>query len=197
MSRSVAQSTGARETGRFVLGSGLRLPSGGRRMLQVFLLGEQVIRNGTSIVRTRSSRTLELVAFLAAHADVPQSRQRLAGLFWPESSDEQALTNLRRELHHLRQLLGDDPALVVTTRELTWHDSATCDVDLREFDKHYAAAIAASDDVEALAEANAALSCYRGELMPSSYEDWLVALRAEREQHCVDLLDLVSAKRTS
>src|SRR5690348_2310722 len=190
MARSVAQGTGARESNRFVRRSGLRLPSGGRRMLHISVLGEQVIRNATDIVRTRSSRTLELVAFLAAHAEVPQSRQRLAGLFWPDSSDEQALTNLRRELHHLRQLLGDDPALVVTARELTWHDSATCNVDLREFDKHYAAAMAAADESEALAEAGAAIARYRGELMPSSYEDWLVALRAEREQHCVDLLDL-------
>ena len=39
----------------------------------------------------------------------PQTRQRIAGLFWPDSTDAQALTNLRRELHHLRRTLGDEP----------------------------------------------------------------------------------------
>ena len=50
-----------------------------------------------------------LVAFLAAHAGSPQLRQRIAGLFWPDSTDAQALTNLRRELHHLRNALGSEP----------------------------------------------------------------------------------------
>ena len=39
------------------------------------------------------------------------SRVHLAGLFWPESSDEQALTNLRRELHTLRHALPTFGAL--------------------------------------------------------------------------------------
>ena len=166
-------------------------------MLHISLLGEQVVRRGTDLVRTKSSRTLELVAYLAAHADLPQSRQQMAGLLWPDSADEQALTNLRRELHHLRQLLGDEPALDVTARELCWHDSATCDVDVREFDRHAAAAFAAADDADALNHAVAAIVRYRGELLPGHYDDWLIDLRAEREQQCVDLLDLVIAMRTS
>ena len=168
----------------------------GRRTLQISLLGQQVMASATGVVRTRSSRTLELVAFLVAHAGVRQRRQRIAGLFWPESTDEQALTNLRRELHHLRQILGTDPSLVADQRDLCWQDSATCDVDVRAFDRHHAAAVAAravGDDAEAVAQAVAGVARYRGEFMPGSYEDWLVEVRAEREQRCVDLLDLLCA----
>ena len=76
-------------------------------MLHVSLLGESAITDdGTGTVRTRSSRAVVLVAFLVGHAGSLQSRQRIAGLFWPESTDAQALTNLRRELHHLRQVLA-------------------------------------------------------------------------------------------
>jgi DNA-binding SARP family transcriptional activator len=78
--------------------------------MRVSVLGEQAIvddRSGS--VRTRSSRAVVLVAFLALHAGSPQARQRIAGLFWPDSTEAQALTHLRRELHHLRQVLGDDP----------------------------------------------------------------------------------------
>jgi DNA-binding SARP family transcriptional activator len=62
-------------------------------MLQVALLGEQVISDANGAVRLRSSRTLALVAFLVVHAGSPQSRQRIAAQFWPDSTDEQALTN--------------------------------------------------------------------------------------------------------
>src|SRR5215831_16877910 len=68
-------------------------------MLRVALLGEQaIIRDGTG-VRVRSSRGVALVAFLVVHVGVPQARERIAGLFWPESADGQALTNLRHALH--------------------------------------------------------------------------------------------------
>ena len=103
-------------------------------MLHVCVLGEQSVTDErTASVRIRSSRTVALIGFLAAHAGSPQTRQRIAGLFWPESGDGQALTNLRRELHSLRQLLGDEPSLVVTPRDLCWRDSPTCRVDLRRF----------------------------------------------------------------
>jgi len=75
-------------------------------MLYVSLLGEQAITEDGTSVQARSSRAVALVAFLAAHAGAPQSRQRIAGMFWPESTDAQALANLRRELYHLRQILA-------------------------------------------------------------------------------------------
>ena len=104
-------------------------------MLHVSLLGEQAITDdGTGSVRIRSSRAVALVAFLVVHAGSPQTRQRIAGLFWPDSTDAQALTNLRRELHYLRQVLGDEPSLVVTPRDLCWRDTETCRVDVRIFD---------------------------------------------------------------
>jgi DNA-binding SARP family transcriptional activator len=93
-------------------------------VLHVSLLGEQVIAHDGTGVRARSSR-VELVAFLMAHAGSPQARQRIAGLLWPDSTEAQALTNLRRELHQLRQVLGAEPSLVVTSRDLCWRDTET------------------------------------------------------------------------
>jgi DNA-binding SARP family transcriptional activator len=88
-------------------------------VLHMSLLGEKaIIDDEAGSVQARSSRAVVLVAFVAVHAGSPQSRQRIAGLFWPESTDAQALTNLRRELHHLRQVLGNEASLVVTPRDL-------------------------------------------------------------------------------
>lgn len=167
-------------------------------MLHVSLLGEQSIADDGTGIRARSSHTVALIGFLVTHAGSPQARQRIAGLFWPDSVDGQALTNLRRELHQLRQVLGDEPSLVVTPRDLCWRDTETCRVDVRVFvtgrDAARAAA-AAGDDDGVLRHASLAIAQYRGDLLPGVYEDWVLDARSELERECVDLCDLVCAAR--
>ncbi|WP_326833867.1 AAA family ATPase [Amycolatopsis rhabdoformis] len=161
-------------------------------MLYVSLLGGQSISHGaTGPPVTRSPRAIALVGYLVTHAGLPQPRQRLAALFWPDSSDAQARTNLRRELHHLRQVLGDEPALLATATDLSWQDTPGCRVDVRVFDAERRAALAASADEEVRDHAGAALAEYRGELMPGLADEWLFASRAELEQQCVGLCDLL------
>src|SRR5579875_1391513 len=152
-------------------------------MLRISVLGEQaIVDERTGGVCARSSRAVVLAGFLACHAGLPQQRQRIAGLFWPDSTDAQALTNLRRELHYLRQVLGDDPSLVVTPRDLCWRDAGTCRVDVRVFDTERAAALAA-----------AAVGEYRGDLLPGTDDQWLIGARAQLRRQCVDLCDLICA----
>lgn len=168
-------------------------------MLRVSLLGEQTIADDRAgSVRAGSSRAVALVAFLVVHAGSPQARQRIAGLFWPESGDAQALTNLRRELHHLRQVLGDEPSLVVTSRDLCWRDTESCHVDVRVFDierKAALAAAAAGDDNGILLHSAAGIAAYRGELLPGVYDDWVLDARSQLERQCADMCDLVCAAR--
>ena len=165
-------------------------------MLHVSLLGEQAIVDAAGSARTRSSKTVALVGLLASHAGADQPRQHIAGLFWPGSSDAQARTNLRRELHHLRQVLGGDDSLTVTSTALSWHDTDTCEVDLRVFLRERAAAVAArrdGDDARAVTHGRLALERYRGSFLPASYDDWVETVRADLERMCVDLCDLVTA----
>ncbi len=167
-------------------------------MLYLSLLGEQAISDGGASLRAHSSRTAALVAFLVAHAGSPQPRQRIAGLFWPESTDAQALTNLRRELHHLRQVLGDEPSLVVTPRDLCWRDTDTCRVDLRIFDIEREAAARpprpattrrSSPTPPRPWPSTGATCC------PAQYDDWLLEARSELDRQCVDLCDLLAGAR--
>lgn len=171
-------------------------------MLRISLLGEQsIVDADTGAARSRSARTLALAAFLVVHAGSPQPRQRIAGLFWPDSTDAQALTNLRRELHTLRNALAGEPCLVVTANDLCWQDGGAVAVDLRVFDREYDAARRAEgedeDEDEAVAtHVDAALAAYRGDLLPGLHDDWVLEARAEVQDRAVRLCALACAVRT-
>jgi DNA-binding SARP family transcriptional activator len=168
-------------------------------VLRVTVLGgQQITDDRDGGVRVRSSRALALVAYLAVHAGVPHARQRVAGLLWPDSGDAQALTNLRRELHHLRQVLGDKGSLQATGRDVCWVDSPTCHADVRAFDAERTTALAAAesgDDNAVIEHGASAIAWYCGDLLPGVYDDWLDEARARLERQCVELCDLVSAAR--
>jgi DNA-binding SARP family transcriptional activator/tetratricopeptide (TPR) repeat protein len=163
-------------------------------MFRIRLLGEQVVSDAAGTPSALPPRAVALLGYLALHAGLPQQRARIATLFWPDSTDEQALTNLRRELHHLRHALGAETGLVATGRDLCWRDTAGCRVDLREFVLEGDAARAAhreDADAEVVAHATAALAAYGGEFLPGGYDDWQLEARAELDTRCVSLCELL------
>jgi DNA-binding SARP family transcriptional activator len=152
-------------------------------VLEVSLLGEQYVAGSTATNLARSSRSIALLAFLALHADAPQPRQRLAATFWPDSTEQQARTNLRRELHHLRVLLGDEPSLVVEPATLMWRESPTCRVDVCVFHRERQLALQAvepGDQHAMLQHGAAAVAVYHGDLLPGMLDDWVLAEREQR-----------------
>lgn len=162
-------------------------------MLEISLLGGVAVRGrGTPA----SSRAIGLLTYLAVNADTPQSRSHLAGMFWPDSTDSQARTNLRRELHQLRSLLGEDNALVSEATTLAWQDVEGCRVDVRMFLRERQSALAAErgGDLEGLvSHGQAAVDAYRGPLLPGWYDDWVLDARESLQQQCVDLCGRVLA----
>jgi DNA-binding SARP family transcriptional activator len=168
-------------------------------MIEIRLLGEQLVATGAQPGRRRpSSRSAGLLAYLVLHAGIGEARPHLAGNFWPDSTESQARTNLRRELHELRVALGDCPSLVIEPTTLTWCDTPACRVDVRVFYAEREAAFAArsrDDGDEFLRHADAAIAEYRGELMPGVYDDWLLDHRDRVRRECVDLCDLAAAGR--
>ena len=165
-------------------------------MLEVSLLGEQYVEGSPATNPSRSSRSVALIGFLAVHADAPQPRQLLAATFWPDSTERQARTNLRRELHHLRVLLGDDPSLVVAPATLMWREWPTCRVDVCVFQRERQLALqalATGEQYAMLEHASAAIEEYRGDLLPGMYDDWVLAEREQLSRQCVELCDQVIA----
>src|SRR5438270_13716724 len=72
--------------------------------LYLRLLGDfSLIYDDRQVTGLNTTRLQSLLAFLVLHRDVPQQRQHLAFLFWPDATEAQARNNLRQLLHQLRQ----------------------------------------------------------------------------------------------
>jgi DNA-binding SARP family transcriptional activator len=74
--------------------------------LHLDLLGTfRLCRGDQPVAGFEHARLQHLLAYLALHRFAPISRQQLAFLFWPDSTDQQALKNLRTSLTRLRHAL--------------------------------------------------------------------------------------------
>lgn len=147
--------------------------------LQVRLLGASDLRQRNEVLKGLDQpRLRELLAYLLVHRAAPVSRQQLAFLFWPDSTEEQARTNLRNLWHRLRRTLPDAECFLISD-ELTmqWRTDAPCSLDVAEFEASLAQARqAAGADAEAQ-HLEQAVARYGGELLPGCYSDWLLAER--------------------
>jgi DNA-binding SARP family transcriptional activator/tetratricopeptide (TPR) repeat protein len=170
-------------------------------MLEISLLGEQrVAVDGSVVAALGAPRPMALVGFLLMHRDAPQRREHIAAQFWPESTDAQARTNLRRELHSLRAGFPQvDSWLTADGGTLLWRLSPDCELDVAAFETAAdtaAKARAAGDDVSFRQAAATAVGLYRGELMPALYDDWVVPERDRLRRSCLTLLDeLITLER--
>ena len=159
--------------------------------LRVELLGGfRVFVDGGAAPRLPTARQQQLVAFLILHArGAPIPRQRIAGSLWPESNDAQALTNLRRELHHLRE---DWPALDALidagSRTLGWRAPAGAVVDVVAFEA--AADRGLRGERSGLEEA---ARLYKGDILPECTSEWIDADRERLRQRARTVLTCLVA----
>ena len=113
--------------------------------------------------RRERDRLQRFLALIALRSD-PQHRSRLAFELWPESEERQARTNLRKLLHHLRQSLPDLEEFIEIEHEVVWWlPSGPSEVDVLRF-----------RDAIAAGHLELAARLYAGDLLPASYDDWVL-----------------------
>jgi DNA-binding SARP family transcriptional activator len=159
--------------------------------LRIDLLGGFHVRvDGRSIARVPSARQQQLIAFLVLHASAgPIPRQRVSGTLWPESTDVQAQTNLRRELHHLREGWPKLEALVASeSRTIGWREHPSAIIDVVMFEQ--AADRGLERDLAALREAAA---LYQGDLLPDCADEWIQPDRERLQQRARQVLSRLVA----
>src|SRR5215467_11051484 len=150
--------------------------------LRIHLLGGFLLISGETLVTSVDLPRLQsLLACLVLHRARPQSRSHLAYLLWPDSTDAQALTNLRNLLHKLRQaLLNIDAFLSADRQTLFWQpgtQDATWALDVLDFETAIAQADHASEMSMARRALEKAVDVYRGDLLPSCYDEWILPER--------------------
>src|SRR5258708_29878610 len=108
----------------------------GLPILRIRLFGTLDLRYGENpLPAFESARAESLLAYLLLHREAPQPRQRLAFLLWPDSTEQQARTNLRHLLHTLRRALPEcDRFLDVQPRTLQWRSDAPFWLDVAAFE---------------------------------------------------------------
>jgi len=119
-------------------------------MLQIQLLGDFKITDSKEPLPGLSKPRMQtLLAYLLLHGDAPQPRAQLAYTFWPESTETQARTNLRRELLQLRRTLPQaETYLHIETHTIQWNAEADFSLDVADFTAVLSAAQTSSDTQE-------------------------------------------------
>jgi len=165
-----------------------------RESLHLNLFGLFRLRQGDQpVAGFEHARIQHLLAYLALHRAAPTSRRQLAFLFWPDSTDRQALKNFRTLLSRLRHaLLNADHFIDVTAQTIQWRPDTPFSLDVADYDAAVAQATEAQSAGDPAGEANAleaAVDVCAGDLLPDCYDDWILPLRERYHQIYSDVLE--------
>lgn len=165
-------------------------------MLRVSLLGEFSVKVNDKLIQVNASRLQSLLAYLLLKKEHLHSRAYLSGLFWPDSSETQARTNLRNLLHQLRQSLPDvEKHISLDSQTIKMNLDAKLSLDVDDFEsalKEGNRALKLGDHHNAQKSLEHALSIYQGDLFPSCYDEWIVPDRERLRQEYQNALENLS-----
>jgi predicted ATPase/DNA-binding SARP family transcriptional activator len=113
-------------------------------------------------------RALPLLAYLLLHRGAHLTRENVAFALWSDDSEDEARAKLRRHLHHLKEALphAGVPWFVAEGETVSWPTPSGAWFDVEMFERHIAAG-----------ELDKAVALYAGDLLPSVYDDWIIAER--------------------
>lgn len=162
--------------------------------LDIRFLGEcQFIYAGEIVTGLHTKRMRSLLGYLILHAGQQLSATQLAFLYWPNSSEKQARTNLRRLFYNLRKAFPEsDQFLNREDYTVMWRLDAPYSLDVVQFELAVdAARKALSVEKGAIArqQLEVAIDLYRGDLLPDCYDDWVLPLREELRQRHLDAIE--------
>jgi len=160
-------------------------------MLKVKLFGQFDIQLNDVPVEVPTRSAQSLLAYLLLNAGTAHRRVKLAGLFWPDTSESNARNNLRHALWRIRKAIGHD-YLLTDNVSVTWDTTSVYWLD--------AAILETAVDEDGPAdELIDIVAVYTGELLPGFYDDWVVLererLKAVFEQQTKRLLDRLVQER--
>ncbi len=165
--------------------------------VEFYLLGPPSLRIAGHSTRLRSAKTLALLAYLVLEPNTAHSREKLAGLLWGESPEEQARMSLRQSLHSIHEALGDwgDDCLLLKKSSVAFRLPPDVWVDAIEF---MSLATREGKPLDALRRA---AELYRGLFLEGievydspAFEDWLFLRRDALTQQALRVLHTLAER---
>jgi len=155
--------------------------------LRINLLGDfQLYYDEKPVELAHSTRLQTLIAYIILHRSAPVIRERLAFLFWPDTSESQAHTNLRNLIHQLRQAFPFISSYItIDNHILEWHNNAAFQLDVDAFRRCLIVPPGQTPARETLEEA---VRLYKGDLFPVCYDDWILPAREKLHQEFMGAL---------
>jgi DNA-binding SARP family transcriptional activator/tetratricopeptide (TPR) repeat protein len=166
-----------------------------RGIVSIKILGGFSIHRGDEALAGFERPSLQrLLVFLLLNRGQPVSRSHLAFCFWTDSTENQALSNLRNLWYKLQRVLPEPQTFLTADRaSLKWHEDAPFVLDAAEFEGDIDRANRAIFHAEKVNLLQKAVRTYRGELLPGHYDEWLLAERKRLAQrYSQALAELVS-----
>lgn len=118
-----------------------------------------------------TGKITSLLAYLILHPKTSHSREKLATIYWGETTDERARHSLHITLTPLRHMLGEE-LFIIDDETIHIFPAISIWVDAIEFQK--ALSSRAQMDVQELVRA---IDLYQGELLENFYDDWVLRKR--------------------
>lgn len=155
--------------------------------LQVQMLGDFSIRNGSVEISSsnhRSRKVLLLLAYIIYNRNTLTSYDKFIQLLWGEdetiSNPNNALKTMFHRVKSYLNQLGDNAGhtfIVHRQGTYTWNNSIPIRVDIDDFDALCKAGAAAADEEEKISHYLAAQSLYRGDFLQKISSDmWVVPI---------------------
>lgn len=142
------------------------------RALSISLLGSfSVLLAGKPVHALETPRMRTLLAYLILHRHTSIYRESLADALWPDLTERESRSNLRKLLYRLNQGLPDvDRCVEITHARIGWRPDAAVELDVQELE-HLCAA------PPTLANLQQAAALYRGDLLEGCDELWILPER--------------------
>lgn len=161
-------------------------------MVTATLFGRpRLMHAGAPLVWSAPPKTITLLAFLVLSGDAPVERDAAAYALWPDLTDAQARTNLRRHIFYLEHALphehGDAPWVIRDGSSITLNRELPFRADVTDF-LRLAGAEAGEADLEI------AQRTYTGDLLEGCEEEWLVPERHRLYERYLDVLERLLAR---
>jgi DNA-binding SARP family transcriptional activator len=173
--------------------------------LKLLVLGQPRLERDGRPLELNLRKALALLVYLAVSRQ-GHSRDALATLLWPESDGREGRARLRRTLHRLNQLVGQE-VLDTSLDAIRVHPHANLWLDSAAFRQHMTAGLAAAPEKvfapQRLAQLDAAVELYKGDFLagftlPDSpaFDEWQFFQRESLRQLYGQVLEqLVQAYR--